>query len=208
MNILLLDDHLMTLDGYALYLQPEMNSFYKVSNCEEFYNWLFTDTLVDIALIDYNLPPYNAASLFNGSDCALLLQQAQPNCKIILVTAHDEAVFLYEMNKKVNPYAIISKIDFNQELINELLNTATKAPYYSPKVKEAFTKITRKNTLLDSNSREILLYLSQGFKSSQLSQFINLSQSGIQKKITKMLQDFNVNDYHELIQILKKDNLL
>lgn len=208
MKILLLDDHLMTLDGYILYLYPEKNTFYKVTNCKTFYEWLSKDYDIDMAIIDHDLPPDLERNLHNGADCALLLKQLKPNCKVVLITAHDEAMFLYNLNRKVQPDALISKIDFNEDLVRDLLNNETCFPYYSHQIKQAIISINKRTTLLDPLNREILMYLSQGFKTNQLDAFIPLTKSGIQKKISKMLQDFNVKDYQELIQTLKKDNLL
>jgi DNA-binding NarL/FixJ family response regulator len=63
-------------------------------------------------------------------------------------------------------------------------------------------------TLLDPTNREILMYLSHGFKIFQIQDFISLSTSGIQKRISKMLQEFDVSDYQELIVLVKKEGLL
>lgn len=208
MNILLLDDHLMTLDGYALYLNPTENSFQKVLDCKEFYQWLLTDPQVDLAVIDYNIPSYDEKNLHNGADCALLLKELKPNCRIILITAHHESMILYNINQRVQPYALISKIDFNQELMDGLLSNKLDHPYLSAKVKEAILSINKKTTLLDATNREILMYLTQGFKINQLDQFLSLSKSGIQKKVSKMIVDFEVKDYHELVQVLKREKLL
>lgn len=208
MDILLLDDHLMTLNGYESFLNPEENNFYKVSNCKDFHEWLCKDLNVDMAIIDHDLPPYFEKNLLNGADCALLLKKLKPNCKLVVITAHDEAMFLYNLNRKVQTDALISKIDFDENLVHDLLNIEPGYPYYSHQIKQAIISINKKTTLLDPLNREILMYLSQGFKTNQLDAFIPLTKSGIQKKISKMLQDFNVKDYQELIQFLKKDHLL
>lgn len=208
MNILLLDDHRMTLDGYSLYLNPEENNFYKVLNCKDFYEWLICNPEVDFAIIDQELPPYPEKELANGCDCAVLLNSLKPNCKIIIITSHEEAVILYNINQKGKPDALISKSDFDEEMIKNIINGKVSLPFFSARVKMSITEINKKETLWDPLNREILMYLSQGFKISQLELFIPLTKSGIQKKVSKMIQDFNVKDYQELIQLLKKEDWL
>lgn len=208
MNILLLDDHRMTLDGYSLYLNPEENNFYKVLNCKDFYEWLICNPEVDFAIIDQELPPYPEKELANGCDCAILLNSLKPNCKIIIITSHEEAVILYNINQKGKPDALIIKSDFHEEMITNIINHKTTLPFFSPRAKEAIAETSKKQTLWDPVNREILMYLSQGFKTSQLENLLPLTKSGIQKKVSKMIQDFNVKDYQELIQLLKKEDWL
>ncbi len=208
MNILLLDDHRMTLEGYPRYLNPKENDFYKVLNCKDFYEWLIGNPDVDFAIIDQELPPYPEKELTDGCDCALLLKNLKPDCKVIIITSHDEAVILYNINQKGKPDALISKSDFDEEMIMNIISLKTPLPFFSPRAKEAMAEINKKQTLWDPVNREILMYLSLGFKISQLENILPLTKSGIQKKVSKMIQDFNVRDYQDLIQLLKKEDWL
>ena len=52
------------------------------------------------------------------------------------------------------------------------------------------------------------MYLAQGFKIAQLEDYVSMTKSCIQKKVSKMIQEFNVKDYQELIQLLKKEGWL
>jgi len=198
----------MTLDGYALYLNPHENSFYKILNCKDFYEWLYSNPGVDFAIIDQELPPYPEKKLENGSDCALLMKKLKPNCTIIIITSHEEAIVLYNINQKGKPDALICKSDFDEETITNIINAKVSLPFYSTRVKKAIVEINKKDTLLDPINREIIMYLSHGFKITQLEFLIPLTKSGIQKKVSKMIQDFNVKDYQELIKLLKNDDWL
>lgn len=209
MNILLADDHIMTLDGYISILNNNSYTFFKAQNCEEVHNLLLKNIDWNIAIIDYNMPAFKEQRLLSGVDCALQLRKHSPNCRIILITAHEEALKLYDIYRKTSLNALIVKSDFTTSLFKELVtNNTLKLPYYSPRAESAFREITTKTTLLDSKNREILIYLSHGFKTSQLEQFVSLSTSAIQKRVSKMLQEFNVSDYQSLIQFAKKENLL
>jgi len=208
MNILLLDDHTMTLDGYSLYLDREKNNFYKILNCESFYEWLTSNPEVDFAIIDYELPPYPEKELMNGGDCALLLKSLKPDCNIIISTSHEETVILYNIYQTCKPDALIVKSDFSEKMITAIFNQQTTLPFYSARAKQAITLTNKKETLWDAKNREILMYLAQGFKIAQLEDYVSMTKSGIQKKVSKMIQEFNVKDYQELIQLLKKEGWL
>src|SRR5690606_24773396 len=120
MNILLVDDHIMTLEGYSSILNESNNTIHKAQNCQDVYNVLTKDLVFDVAIIDHNLPAYSEKKLHSGVDCALLIKKANPNCKIILITVHTEFIVLYSMYNKVNPSALIVKAYLTAEIIRSI----------------------------------------------------------------------------------------
>lgn len=209
MNILLADDHAMTLEGYISILNKPKHTYIKALTCEEVYNHILQNSIPDIAIIDHDMPPFPKQQLVSGADCASFIRKCIPDCKIILITAHEEAMVLYNIYKKTPLDALIVKSDFTADIFKKLINeTCRVEPYYSYRVKEALKEIIKRITLLDSKNREILVYLTQGFKTSQLEDFVSLSTSAIQKRVSKMLQEFEVSDYQQLIQFVKKEKLI
>jgi len=207
-QILLVDDHLMVLEGYSSILSTINNKVHKLTSCEEVYHWVTKGNTCDFAIIDHDLPAFEEKKIFSGVDCALLIKEHLPNCKIIIITAHEKALFLYNIYNKVRPDALINKADFTVDLIQKIMTYDSNDVFLSKTVSLAIKEITNKMSLLDSLNREILMYLSQGFKISQLENFVFLSTSGIQKRVTKMLHEFEMKDYHELIQVLRKNGIL
>lgn len=205
MNVLLIDDHQMTLEGYVVLLKHPKRRFYKALDAKEVYDHLQSGLLPDVALIDYNIPYYAEQNLFSGADCAVLIKKYAPLCKIILITAHDEALTLHNIYHKIHPNALIVKGDFTTEMIKILMGNDFTTPFLSGRAKEALQEVRIKQTLLSPTNIEILMYLSQGFKINELEKIICLTKSTIQKRITKMLCEFQVKDYQELIRILKKN---
>lgn len=161
----------------------------------------------DVALIDYNLPPYEDQNLRNGADCALIIKKYAPYCKNILITAHDESLILYKIHKNAKLDALVTKANFSSDMIREIVCKNCEVPFFSPQVKYALQEAKIKETLYSNTNIEILMYLANGFKVSQMNDFLNISTVAIQKRLNKMLRDFNVKDYHELIQFCKKQNL-
>lgn len=209
MTILLADDHLMTIEGYISILDNSSTTYYKVQNCEEFYTQLMKLDKLDVAIVDHDMPIYADKNLFSGLDCTALLRERFPSCKIILITAHEEALILYTIYQKRTLDALIVKSDFSSDILQTLvMEKSINEPFYSCIAKVAIKKVIAKTTLLDSKNREILMYLSHGYKISQLESFVFLSPSAIQKRISKMLHEFNVVDYQYLIQLIKQHQLL
>lgn len=208
MNVLLIDNHPMILDGYVSILEQPSYKFHKILSCEQLYYWLLKGNIPDVALIDYNLPSFVTENLYNGSDCAALISQYAPNCKNIIITAHEEATVLYQIFRKASLSGLIVKADFVTQEVRDLIKGELKEPYLSCRVKEALNEIRMRESLISSNNIEILMYLSQGFKVNQISAFVKLSTPTIQKRVNKMLHDFAVSDRYELVQYCKSNNII
>ena len=54
--------------------------------------------------------------------------------------------------------------------------------------------------MIEDHNRQILMYLSKGFKIKDLEQIINISASAIQKRIIKMKNVFEVTDDSNLVK--------
>lgn len=210
MRVLLADDHIMTIEGYKSILKHLDYSYVDILNCEEFHHFISTEKRsIDIAVIDYNMPGYKQAKLESGIDCSVLLKQKYPDCKIIFVTSYEEALVLYGIYKRVRPDALIVKSDFAIDVFKDLIQSKNyDLPYLSKVAQQAVQKVITRDTLLDSKNREILMYLSNGFKVKQIESLVLLSSSAIQKRICKMLADFQVKDYLELVFVARNLDLI
>jgi DNA-binding NarL/FixJ family response regulator len=210
MNVLVVDDHPMTVEGYinALSANPfglyEPN-FTKANNCEEAYSTLLRATAAkqsfDLAIIDKGLPGYQEKSILSGSDLTLLIREKMPNCKIIMITAHTEVIIVYEIAKKVRPDGLIIKNDITPEKLQQAVMEIMQGnQYQSPMVKCCINEIWKKELMIEDQNRQILLYLSKGFKIKELEEIICLTTSAIQKRIIRMKKAFDVTDDTGLVK--------
>lgn len=202
MNILLADDHLMTIEGYKAILNHSDCHYFQAANCEEIHTLITAGKTPDVAVIDHDMPSYPEQNLETGADAALWIRQYAPECKIILITAHEEALLLYAMHRKARPDALIVKSDFTTAIFRMLvLEDIAELPYLSLKAQKAIRDVANRTTLLDPVNRELLMYLSHGFKIVQIEDFVGLSASGIQKRVSKMLQEFGASNSQELVML-------
>ncbi len=209
MNIFIVDDHPMTVEGYINALTGEpfdtQAVFTKAHNCKDAYLIMSRKTsfkqLFDIAIIDKGLPRYESKSILSGSDLAILIREKMPNCKIIMITAHTEVIIVYGIVKKVHPDGLIIKNDLTPEKLQQAVMEVMQGnQYHSPMVKNCINEIWKKELMIEDYNRQILLYLSKGFKTKELEGIIPLTTSTIQKRIIRMKDVFDVADDSSLVK--------
>lgn len=207
MNILLVDDHPMTVEGFMNVLlkvnfSEQKAIFTKAHNCKDGYDSIIkSKNPFEIAIIDQGLPSYLEQSIATGSDLALLIRKNMPDCKIIMVTAHSEVIIIYDIVKKVNPDGLINKNDISPDNLQLIVAEVIQGNiYHSPIIKNCINEIWKKELMFDDFNRQILSYLSKGFKVKELEDVVYLSTSTIQKRIIRMKTAFEVHDDSGLVK--------
>lgn len=208
MNVLVVDDHLMTIEGYISLLKKEIPKFttFKALNCMEAYRHITSTTNFDLAIIDYQLPEFEEKKLNSGMDVALLLRKHHLECKIMMITAYEEAAIIYNIYRKVQPNALIIKSDISYTSFKGSLHPERR--YLSPTAQKAISIINNNQGLFNDVNREILLYLRLGYKLDEIGTALSLSESTIQKRVAKMRTLFNVNDINGLIKEVIKQGIV
>ncbi|MNQ67365.1 Transcriptional activator protein ExaE [compost metagenome] len=210
MNVLVVDDHPMTVEGYINALSTTLFGLYKpifakARNCEDAYSALLSNInakqAFDLAIIDKGLPGYEEKSIGSGSDLAGLIRETMPNCKIIMITAHTEIIIVYEIYKNVRPDGLIIKNDITPERLQQaVIEIMQGNSYQSNTVKNCINEIWKKELMVEDYNRQILFYLSKGFKIKELEGVICLTTSAIQKRIIRMKKVFEATDDSGLVK--------
>lgn len=192
LNILIVDDHPMTVDSYVNLLsdgefQENIPNFIKSHNCEDSYNKILfhlrQNININLALLDINLPPYKQLNISNGIDLAFLLKEKFPNCKIILLTMRSEPLTVDKIIKGIQPEGFISKSDINFELFPVICkNIINGETFRSNTIVESQRELFKKNINWDNHDNQILLLISEGVKTVNLPDYIPLSMSAIEKR--------------------------
>lgn len=209
MDILLADDHPLTIEGYvdALSRMPldEQLQFTKTYDCRQAFEQI--DALdadnphFALAILDNSMPEFAEQNVRSGVDLAQLIRKKQPDCKIIIITAHNEVIIVYDIVKKARPDGLILKNDVTpdklQQAVREVLAGET---YQSPLVRECIAEIWKKDLMVEDRNRQILFYLSKGFKIKEMEELVHLTASAIQKRISQMRKAFDVHDDNNLVR--------
>lgn len=209
MHVLIVEDHPITVEAYISCLKSapffsESPQFTIVSSCKEGYEILNSSVEsipFDLALIDQSLPIYAEGHLFNGSQLALLLQKKYFSCKIIMITSHSDIITVYDIIKKVKPLGLIIKSDVSaSSLLQGIRQTLGGKIFYSPTVERILHEVWSKQLMIDDKNRQILLYLSKGYKIQELESIVLLSTSAIKRRIAHMKEEFEVSDDSSLVK--------
>ncbi len=207
MKIFLADDHPMTLEGYCDALRAatffdRTPVFLKAYDCRQAYDALIaTRDEFDIAIIDNSMPPFAEKAILSGVDVAALIRAQHPGCKVIMITAHTEVIIVYDLVKKVHPDGLIIKNDVTPDKLRMAVQTIlADGTYQSPIVRACINEIWKKELMVEDYNRQILFYLSKGFKIKDLEDTIYLTTSAIQKRITRMKKAFEVLDDNSLVK--------
>jgi DNA-binding NarL/FixJ family response regulator len=137
----------------------------------------------DVVFLDVTLPPYKEQNLESGEDLARLVKNHLPTAKIVMLTSHVESLVLYKILKDCNPNGLLVKSDILPEEFLKAFDEIVRGEnYYSPTVTQQKQDLILSPKMLDSYNMQIILLLSQGIKTKNLQDYINLSQSAIEKR--------------------------
>jgi len=218
LNILLVDDHPMTLDSYVNLLsdiEPTRPNFTICNNCNLAYKKIVlannTKKEIHLAIVDISLPPCTINKIYNGIDLANIIRTILPKTKIVILTMHSEPLTVGKIVKKINPEGLISKNDIDFKNFTEVIKTILNGEYYfSNTIIESQRELLKINVNWDIHDHQILILLSRGVKNIELPKLIPLSMSAIEKRKYKIKENLliaNGND-KELIDIVKRMGLI
>jgi DNA-binding NarL/FixJ family response regulator len=191
MNILIVDDHPLIVDSYVTLLSAiesnENTSFHLAYNCKQAYEKInvlkASDTPLDVAFIDVNLPPYEEMNLRSGDEIGSLIKQRFPDCSLIIISMHCDPVWVNRITKTLNPLGFISKNDINYKSFPSIMEAITnKETYYTASILEAQREFIIKNIHWDEHDSKIIQLIAEGVKTKDLTKYIPLSLSTIEKR--------------------------
>lgn len=218
-DILIVDDHPMTVNGYINVLSEEVFGNYtlkftKALDCEEAYH-LITDPNrhFHIAYLDLSLPPYPEKNINSGFDLGLLTRKVNPACTIIILTMHSEASLVDRLIKEINPEGILCKSDIDiDEFVNafKIIFQGDEKTYMSNKIAKSLKDKVFNNFNLDSYDKQILMCLSEGIATKNIPNYVPLSLSAIEKRKANMKTILlkGPGDDHQLIEATKKIGII
>lgn len=206
MNFVIIDDHPFILEGYGSVIKQNypQSQIEKLANCEDVYHYFANNPnakKTDIVLVDFNIPSYESQQLKNGIDVSNFIRKIIPYCKVILLTAHTEKIYILDIIKNAKPDGFVTKGELTPEYLVELIKTVlNQDKFYSDFIQKILSDSLNDKSLIDDYNRQILYLLSKGYKIVELDKIIPISYSAIQKRIAKMKQVMNVQDDKGLVK--------
>ena len=216
LKILIVDDHPVIVEAYRNILSSADLDCYEfiidtANNCDTAIKKIESSAKslhYDVLFFDVKLPPSTNNKIVSGEDLAVFAKKMLPNAKIAVLTMFNESHRIHNILKTVNPDGLLIKNDLSsKEFLAAFDVILNDPPYYSKTVAKYFRKkaTSFQEPPLDDINRKIIFHLSKGVKTKNLTNYVNLSLSAIEKRKTQiknMLELENAND-EELIQAAK-----
>lgn len=181
----------MSVDSYKTLLSTivsnEKANYLLGYSCEDAFNILHQtkhdNETVHFAFIDVNLPPFEEKKLFSGSDVAKLIRDYFPDCKIIIISMHNEPLWVSQIYNSINPEGFIAKSDIDYKSFPEAFQSVENdGIYYSKSIKDSRKAMIQTNINWDEIDSKILHLIAEGVKTKDLPNYIPLCLSAIEKR--------------------------
>jgi len=216
LHILIVDDHPVIVEAYKNILASADLKEYEFTidtadNCDnaiERIDNTSDKTPYDVLFFDVKLPPSSDRKIISGEGLAIYAKSKLPNAKIAILTMFNENHRIHNILTTVNPDGLLIKNDLtSKEFLVAFDVIVNDPPYYSKTVAKYFRKHRSgfQELALDEINRKIIFHLSQGVKTKDLTSYLNLSLSAIEKRknqIKSLLDLENAND-EQLIEAAK-----
>lgn len=203
-KILMIDDHPMIIEGYqnTLLFTKKENQVLEIhiaNNCDQAI--AFMDKSVEkeapyqVLFVDISLPPSTDGLMTSGEDLAAYARKVLPMAKIIILTMFNESFRIHNIIKTIDPEGFLIKSDLtSSELASAFQAVLNNPPFYSGTVNSFIRKAISSDIVIDEKNRKILHLLSQGVKTKNLVQHLDISLSAIEKRKKQLREVFDVQD--------------
>ena len=219
-KILMTDDHPMIIEGYRNTLLATKNASHELvietaNNCDEslaaIQQSIANDAPYDMVFFDISIPPSSDGKYKSGYDLAKYVRDQGFEVKVVILTMFNEAYRIKDIINKIAPDGFLIKSDLTaRELASAFHVILTQPPFYSKTIKEFVKKMSNTDFEIDATNLKILHLLSQGIKTKNIKDHIQVSLSTVEKRKKHLRELFSVVDSKDesLLKAAKKHGVL
>ncbi len=219
-RILMIDDHPMIIEGYqnTLLFTKKDNQNLEIdiaNNCDEAIYSMERSLKIgkpyDVLFVDISLPASKDGTMNSGEDLAAHARIILPKAKVVILTMFNESYRIHNIIQTINPDGFLIKSDLtSSELANAFQAVLNNPPFYSGTVSSYMRKAITSDIFVDEKNRKILHLLSQGVKTKNLAEHLDLSLSAVEKRKKQLKLLFLVEDGQDetLINEAKKKGFI
>jgi DNA-binding NarL/FixJ family response regulator len=203
-NLFIIDDHQMIIEGIHSLLQdePDIHWMGSAKSPEDLMDFLKKDQ-PDILLMDINLP------VKSGLDLCKEVKEKYPAIQIIGLSTSDQPSVIRKMQEN-GASGYLLKDASKQEIITGLRQVNKGKDFVSFSVAQALKKKSNNDNLpaLTKREKEILELIAEGFTNHEIAARLFLDVTTIDSHRKNMLTKFNVNNTAALIKITVSNHLI
>ena len=212
-NILLVDDHTLIREGLKLILKK--NKQFKIigeaSNGVEALEFLEKNAAkTHVMLLDITMPE------LDGFEVAKVVKKKYPDLKVLALTMHNEESYITKMID-VGVHGYVLKDSNLDDLSSAIKTILDDKPYYSSDVSAVMiNSLMNKDKQKDNNAidnltereKEIIHLISDGYKSSEIADKLELSTRTIEVHRRNLMKKLEIKNTAELVSYVLKSKLI
>jgi DNA-binding NarL/FixJ family response regulator len=208
-RVLLADDHTLFLDALCKMLtdEPDLEVVGPAYDGTELVKKAMTAN-ADVVCIDVNMPG------MNGIEATRLLLAANPNLRVVAVSASVERAHVIEM-LSAGAAGYVSKGSAATELMNAIRTVLGGKTYLCPTAASVVTEMVRNAadatrnpvSLLGARERQVLQLLAVGMKPAQISSRLAISAGTVDVHRRNILRKLELSGTAELVKFAIRNGL-
>lgn len=202
MQVFIVDDHYMVIEGIRSLLQNEkeiewMGHATNAASCLGFLKM----QQPDIVFMDVNLPD------LSGTELCRQVKQLYPAVLIIgLSTFNQQPIVRSMMENGASGYVL--KNATKPELLTAIAEVRAGKTYLSMEVAVSLRKQTEELPLISRREKEVLQLIADGFTNTEIAEKLFISVPTVNTHRKSLLTKFSVNNTAGLIKLAVKHNMV
>jgi RNA polymerase sigma factor (sigma-70 family) len=202
-KIIIAEDHLLVRQGLKTMLSNEkdIEIIDICSNGEEAIQ-LAEKLKPDIIIMDVSMP------VVDGIEASEIIYKKKLSCKIIILTMHDEEIFVkYVKEKFISGYVL--KENAFEDLLYAIRSVYRGGKYISPDLAEKVLIKNNSENIIKSltiREKEILKLIIEGMSVKEIAEKLIISKKTVETHKSRIMKKFNVNKSTELVKKALQEN--
>jgi DNA-binding NarL/FixJ family response regulator len=206
-SLMLVDDHQMVLEGLRSLLQhhQDIEIRFACTNGQAAIDYLMAGNLIDMVLLDINLPG------MNGFELCKLIKKKFPAIKIIALSTHQERSAVTRMLQN-GASGFLSKSADGKELSAAIHTVDANGIYLGTEIQQEMTSPGTSGAAalpkLTRREKEILIHIAEGKTTSQIAEALFLSHLTVETHRRNIMQKYEVNNVAALIRLAMEQGMI
>ncbi|PSK91588.1 response regulator transcription factor [Taibaiella chishuiensis] len=205
LNIAVVDDHQIIIDGIRLLLRDKVNIVLEAHNGLDFckkLKHLKPDEQLDLVLLDVGMP------IMDGFETLDWIKKNYPSLKVIILTMHNSTESVLRMIE-LGADGYMLKSTNKVELLNALNGVINLGSYYPNWVSEILAKQFRKNTpTLNEREIEYIKLAASDLTSKEIASKMGVGVRTVEGVKSFILSKLNIRTSSGLIAYAIRNNLI
>jgi len=205
-RILLADDHAVVRQGFRMILgqEPDLEVVGEAGNGADAVR-LVEEVKADIAVNDISMPG------MNGVEATRLIRQNSPECKVLVLSMHRDAVYVREtLRSGASGYILKDSID--QDLLNAVRAVAAGESFLSPgiarTVLEDYQQVEDPFDQLTAREREVMQMLAEGKVAKEVATALDVSVYTVDAHRGRIMKKLGLKSSTELVRYAMRKGLI